>query len=114
LATDDVFPANPGLYDPQSPEDRCVLFPEYLTCEDKSQALADHVVSWLTDREAHARLRARLDELKQTVGHGGASRRAADYILDALARAQRPLPRPHFLPSAAQRLPRVAAESKAA
>ncbi len=47
LASEDVF--RPGSYDPDSPQDACVLFPEYLTCEDKSQALAGHVIAWLTD-----------------------------------------------------------------
>ncbi len=100
LASDDVFPRKVGVYDPASPADACVLFPEYLTCQDKSQALASHVVEWLTDRAAHERLTGRLADLKRSIGHGGASRRATEYILDVLARERPPVPRPHFIPPA--------------
>ena len=101
LASDDVFPQDLSLYDPASPRDACVLFPEYLTCEDKSAALAGHIVTWLTDRAAQEQLTARLAELKREIGHDGASRRAADYIADVLAARQSTVPRPHFLPPAA-------------
>ena len=59
--------------------------PEYLTSEDKSGALAEHAIEWLTDDEAFARRTAALTKLRDRVGHGGASRRAADYLLDELA-----------------------------
>jgi lipid-A-disaccharide synthase len=100
LATDDVFPQDCAAYDPHSPQDACVLFPEYLTCEDKSQALANHVLTWLTDRAENDRLRARLEELKRSVGHGGASRRATLYILEVLGQRRPNVPRPHFVPTA--------------
>jgi lipid-A-disaccharide synthase len=55
-----------------------VLFPEYLTCEDRSEQLAAHVIDWLVD-DARRRERVRqLVQLKVRVGHGGASRMAAD------------------------------------
>ncbi len=98
LASDDVFPQDVSPYDPASPRDAGVLFPEYLTCEDKSAALAAHLVGWLTDREARERLVGRLTELKQEVGHGGASRRAAEYICQALRDRQEPQVRTHFEP----------------
>ncbi|MEN6459372.1 MAG: lipid-A-disaccharide synthase [Thermoguttaceae bacterium] len=70
---------------PTSGSDPRVLFPEFLTCEDKSAEIADHVIRWLTDPAARAASVQSLESLKAQVAHGGASRRAAAYILDALA-----------------------------
>jgi lipid-A-disaccharide synthase len=120
LASDDVFPRDLAPYNPQAagdaqpPQDAGVLFPEYLTCEDKSQALADHVTLWLTDRAEHERLTGRLADLKRSVGHGGASRRATEYILDALARERPAVPRPHFTPPAPAATPTSLAAKQAA
>ena len=61
--------------------------------------LADHVIRWLTDRAEHARVTAELAALKARVGHGGASRRASQYILAVLGAKRQPPPRPHFLPA---------------
>ena len=73
-----------ATYDPDDPVDADVLMPEYLTCEDKSEQVAGHVIEWLTDPAKRAARVAQLAELKERVGHGGASRRAADYMLDVL------------------------------
>ncbi len=78
-----------------------VLFPEYLTSENKSAQMADHIVGWLTDREARQRLVERLGRLKEEIAHGGASQRAADYIFDQLDHRPVKIPRPHFLPESA-------------
>jgi lipid-A-disaccharide synthase len=62
-----------------------VLFPEYLTYEDKSAQIAGHIVEWLMDpAKRSARVEA-LAALRAGVSHGGASDRAAKYILNALA-----------------------------
>ena len=62
-----------------------LLFPEYLTCEDRSAEIAAHLVEWLTDQEKlHTRV-ADLARLKEKVAQGGASARAAEYVLAALA-----------------------------
>ncbi len=75
-----------------------ILFPEYVTCEDKTLQIAAHVIRWLVDEETREGLVAELAKLKARVGHGGASATAADYILKDLARrASRP-PRSHFTP----------------
>ncbi len=79
-----------------------VLFPEYLTCEDRAPELAAHVVEWLTDRTARELLVERLAHLRAEVGHGGASIAAARYILEALARRPTGLLGPHFDPCAAR------------
>ncbi|MEM6798089.1 MAG: hypothetical protein AAF589_01120, partial [Planctomycetota bacterium] len=71
-------------YDPTDPADAHVLMPEYLTCEDKSRRLAEHVVEWLTDARAYEARVRELESLKATVAHGGASKRAADYLLQEL------------------------------
>jgi lipid-A-disaccharide synthase len=97
LVTDDLFPKKVSVYDPNDPIDAKVLLPEYLTCEDKSAAVAAHVVEWLTDPAKRAERIAQLAELKEVVGHGGASKRAADYFLTEMDRhAVRPAPRTHF------------------
>ncbi|MCE9544162.1 MAG: lipid-A-disaccharide synthase [Planctomycetia bacterium] len=100
LSAADLFPAETTPYDPDGPGNELVLFPEYLTCEDKSAAMARQVVGWLTDDVRREALVARLGTLKQTVGHGGASKRAVDLILGELAQRPRPIPRPHFSPQA--------------
>ena len=99
LTTDELFPKDTTPYDPDSSEAERVLFPEYLTCEDKSRQLARHAVSWLTDRPARERLVERLQALKTEVAQGGASSTAASYILEQLARRPSRELRPHFIPS---------------
>jgi lipid-A-disaccharide synthase len=97
LVTDDLFPKRVPLYDRHNPINAKVLMPEYLTCEDKSREVAEHVIEWLTDPAKRAKRVAQLAGLKEIVGHGGASRRAADYILHELERAARPpVLRTHF------------------
>jgi lipid-A-disaccharide synthase len=84
LTATDLFPRKPAIYDPASPEDAHVLMPEYLTSEDRTEDLAGHVVEWLTDDQARQTLVDRMTELKGRVAHGGASERAADYIVKEL------------------------------
>ena len=75
-----------------------VLFPEYLTCEDKSAQIAGHIVKWLKDADLREGVVAELAKLKARVGHGGASRMAAEYIVNAVENKSIPVPRPHFVP----------------
>ena len=98
LASDQIFPDDVTPYDPTQPDADRIPFPEYLTCDDRSRQLADHVIEWLTDEARRRRTVAELVRLKRRVGHGGASRRAADYIINTLGTGNRPIPRPHFLP----------------
>ena len=95
-----MFPQELFAYDPGTPGHEKVLFPEYLTCEDKSLQLARHVIEWLTDEPKRQALMGRLKALKQQVAHGGASGTAADLILHDMAARQPPIPRPHFVPMA--------------
>ncbi|MCR4415847.1 MAG: lipid-A-disaccharide synthase [Thermoguttaceae bacterium] len=96
LATDELFPRDLTPYDPSQPGAERVLFPEYLTCEDKSVQIADHVIEWLVRPARRQALVERLAQLKTEVGHGGASRRAAEYILSTLGVRPQPVPSPHF------------------
>jgi lipid-A-disaccharide synthase len=98
LTTDDLFPKDVTPYDPSQPGSERVLFPEYLTCENRSQQMAAHVIEWLCDEQKRRRCVAELVRLKVRVGHGGASRRAADYIVRELDRPSHRIPRPHFVP----------------
>jgi lipid-A-disaccharide synthase len=98
LASDEVFATSKRPYDPDGAGADDALFPEYLTCEDKSPRIAAHLIRWLTDADDRRRLVDRLDALKGEVAHGGASNRAAETILDELRRRQAPPPRTHFVP----------------
>src|SRR4051812_44949495 len=96
LTATDLFPKRVATYDAADPADAHVLMPEYLTCEDKSEKVADHVIEWLTDGEKRESRVVQMRELKERVGHGGASHRAADYILHVLETLRRPALRTHF------------------
>ncbi len=98
LSTDELYPPDLSPYDPSQADADKVLFPEYLTCEDKSEQIAGHLIEWITDPAKRAARVAQLEALKEKIAHGGASSRAAEYILDVLAKRRHPIPRPHFLP----------------
>ncbi len=95
LYAEDLTPFNPSQDDAEK-----VLFPEYLTCEDKSVQIASHVIEWLTDPSKRQSRVAELARLKAEVAHGGASSRAAEYILETVADRPTPALRPHFIPGA--------------
>ncbi len=97
LAADELYPRDLTPFDPAQPDAQKVLFPEYLTFEDKSEQIAAHLLQWLTDPAKRADRVDRLEALKTKVAHGGASSQAAEYILKVLAQRRHPLPRPHFL-----------------
>ena len=96
LTATDLFPKRVSVYDPNEPGDAHVLMPEYLTCRDKSGQVAAHVIEWLTEPAKRVARVAQLAELKERVGHGGASRQAADYMLQALDARQKPALRSHY------------------
>jgi lipid-A-disaccharide synthase len=102
LTTDELFPENTTPFDPQQPDAHRVLFPEYLTYEDKSAQIAAHVTEWLGNTSARQRRIADLTALRARVAAGGASTVAANYILEELTRRQsltHQPPRPHFIPA---------------
>jgi lipid-A-disaccharide synthase len=84
LAEPKPFVKNAVPYNPRGKDAHLVPFPEYPTCEDRSAELAAHVVEWLTQPTAYRAKVRQLAELRARVGHAGASRRAAEYILQVL------------------------------
>ena len=95
----ELFSAKLTPYDPKEPGAERVLFPEYLTWEDKSTQIAGHITRWLVDDNRREGLVAELAKLKARVAHGGASRTAAEYILAQLESRARFVPPPHFEPA---------------
>ena len=87
LAADELYPRDLRPYDPLLPGNEQVLLPEYGTSVDKSEALAPHCIEWLTDETRRLTLINRLEDLRSRVATGGASRRAAQYLLDHLSSA---------------------------
>ncbi|MGL4512989.1 MAG: lipid-A-disaccharide synthase [Lacipirellulaceae bacterium] len=87
LTAPELFPNPLGQYTPGDPQDDHVLMPEYLTSGDPSDALAGHAIDWLTKPEQRAALESRMRSLVTKVGGGGASFRAAEYILRELGAA---------------------------
>jgi lipid-A-disaccharide synthase len=90
LATDQIYAdaEHPDLYDRHHPGHDDVLLPEYPTWRDRSVDLASHVVEWLTDEPARQRAIARLAELRDRIGKGGASAIAAEYIVRHLEQSE--------------------------
>lgn len=80
-----------------------VLFPEFLTPEDRSAEIGAQVTTWLTDDADRATIVERLTQLRDQVGSGGASARGAEAILaaieptDATKPASDSIARPHYL-----------------
>jgi lipid-A-disaccharide synthase len=68
-----------------------MLFPEYLTCEDRSAEIAGHVIEWLSKPEVRCGRVAALERLRLQVAHPGASRRAAEIILRMKDEGGRPI-----------------------
>jgi lipid-A-disaccharide synthase len=96
LTATDLFPKRVSTYCPSDPVDAHVLMPEYLTCQDKSRQVAEHVIEWLVQPETRTRRVSELAGLKQRVGHGGASLRAADYMLQVLDSRRKVVLRTHY------------------
>ncbi len=97
LNAEDPFLEDVTPFDPSHKDAERVLFPEYLTYEDKSDLIAAHVIQWLTDPASRQQRVSELARLKAEVAQPGASERAAEYVLGALQREAAPVPRPHFV-----------------
>ncbi|MDA1051910.1 MAG: lipid-A-disaccharide synthase [Planctomycetota bacterium] len=109
FATDDLFPKRITPYDPNEPGADRIPFPEYVTCGDKSQQIADHITEWLSDNDKLEARIAMLKDLSEQHARPGASSRAAEYILATLASSKPTVAAPHFVkraPAPAKRPPR--------
>jgi lipid-A-disaccharide synthase len=84
LATSEPFLKPGQRYDRAAASADGVPLPEYLTYEDPSREMAEHVVRWLEDDAVYRRRVQQLVDLKRRYANTGASRTAAAYILRAL------------------------------
>lgn len=96
LAADEPFLPRGARYDPQAASGEDVPFPEHLTYQDRTQQMADQIAEWLSDEPRFQQRVQVLQKLKQRHASGGASSRAANYILRHLCRDTPPLSGPHF------------------
>ncbi len=85
LAVKDPFDPDITPYRPSQPNAAEVLFPEYLTCRDRSHDVAQHVIEWLQDSQKNSACRAALAQLHAKVGKTGAAAEAVRLILADLA-----------------------------
>ncbi len=99
LTVDDLFLARETTAEENQKDAQSALFPEYLTSRDKSRQIADNIILWLRDEPSRRSTENRLALLKDQVAHGGASRRAAQYILESIDRDETKVLRPHFVPN---------------
>ncbi|MDO4551701.1 MAG: lipid-A-disaccharide synthase [Planctomycetia bacterium] len=82
LLAENPFRNYNGEYHPRSADRQEVLFPEYLSCVDRSEWIAEEMVHWLTDKAAYSQAIRRLQELKSRVAYAGAAQKAAKIILE--------------------------------
>ncbi len=77
-------------------------FPEYVTCEDRSAAMAHHLVRWLLQPDLRQQVVECLQGLQRDFVTAGASKRAADYLLHHVRSREDVIRRPHFIPNEAK------------
>ncbi len=97
LASDDRYCEQGELYDASRD---AVPFPEYLTCQDRSAAMANDLLRWIETPAAYADAVNQLQTLCDAFAEPGASRRAAAYVCGQLSKPPRVV-RPHYLPERA-------------
>ena len=85
MATDDI---RKKTWRPSDPEVDDVVMPEYMTTGSPSKKMAANVVHWLSDSEAMAENVSRLDDLAKQYAKPGATKRAAEYLLETLGVAR--------------------------
>jgi lipid-A-disaccharide synthase len=108
LSTGELYAADLSPYDPSQPDAEKVLFPEYLTCEDRSGQVASHIIEWLERPSKRESVVKSLARLKEQVAHEGASRHAAEYILEVLPHDEVPAPHHDFSQQANEKVIRAA------
>lgn len=84
LATDRIERIGGRKFDPDAAGAEDVPFPEYLAVNDKSAAMAKHLVRWLTDEAEFNRRVDQLTQLRDRWGQSGASQKASEYIVETL------------------------------
>ena len=66
---------------PIAPNPREALFPEFLTARDESEAIAENILTWISDPEEYEQKKEKLEELISHVCRPGAAEKAAEIIL---------------------------------
>ncbi len=84
LACEDRFDLTYAPFDPSHPGADQVPFPEYPACDDKSAHIAAHVIEWLTRPAEYRRRVDQLVGLRSRFCRTGATRTAANFLLDQL------------------------------
>jgi lipid-A-disaccharide synthase len=81
LTTPVLHPKHKVPFDRHDAQHQHVLFPEYPDWRDRSDDVASHAIEWLRDEPARQLLVGKLERLRDSLATGGASARAAEYIL---------------------------------
>ena len=78
-----IGPTQPSLVPPREvpPADPDAIYPEYLAVQDPAERAAGHVIEWLEDPTARARVVLRLEAVAREVARPGSSARAAEAVL---------------------------------
>ncbi len=80
------------LLDPDSPQPEPIPFPEYFSTKNESVKIAAWIRRWLNEPEERQKVIDQLAELNQNFATPGASVKAAEYILQQLAKISAPNP----------------------
>ena len=82
MASDDI---RKKTWAPSNPDVDDVVMPEYMTTGIPSERMAANVVGWLANPDAMAENMERLDGLARKYAKPGATKRAAEYLLETLS-----------------------------
>ena len=96
MLADEPFAHRPRHFDSNRSGWERIPFPEFVTSQDKSPQIARHIIRWLKHPEQREQCLGQLRHIRTAVAHGGASARAAEYILEALEAKPASPPIPHF------------------
>ncbi|MFM7413291.1 MAG: hypothetical protein ACKO6E_08790, partial [Planctomycetota bacterium] len=91
---DPIGPSRGVLLPPSAvpPADPEAVYPEYLTVSDPADRAVEHVVTWLSDPEALADVKERIEAVAAAVARPGSAARAAAEVVE-IAAAGRPMNR---------------------
>lgn len=89
LTTPVLHPKHKVPYSRHDAQHEHVLFPEYPDWRDRSADIAQHAIDWLTDEPARQLLIGKMERLRDSLAIGGASARAAEYILQHIGTKHR-------------------------
>jgi lipid-A-disaccharide synthase len=92
LTTPELHPRQKIKFNRHAPQHQHALFPEYPDWRDRSREVASHAIEWLQDEPLRQNLIGKLEALRGTLAIGGASARAAEYILQHISPKKVALP----------------------